>query len=806
VRGAARLTALLLTAAAAGAYVYLQSHMRFAFWDDEGHLLMDLTRAVAGRPLYDDVFTVYGPAHLLPRMLFFQNLGAAPTHDWNRVFTAVSWFGTAGLGAGAVYLFTRSWPFATAMLALLTVFLTALRDGPAHAQETAMVLLGAAAVCCALLPRWPVMASGCLGVITGSLLLTKVNLGLFAIAGVSLGLGGLVASRRLRRLAATASAPAAASPFVLMFPHLSQPWVLGYALLSAATAAAATVAAWRQPKEGAWEGLPARCAPAALAGFAASAAGLLGGVCLAGSTLSGALYMLFVWPLRFPGQAIGHLDPGAGVAVAALGLAGLTLAAALGFRGRDGGSGLVLDLLKAVAGTVAIAAALSGNMVLTMALIAPGVPLLLIRSAGASSRYHPASRRVLAALAVFENLQAYPVPGAQVIWANYLPLIVMAVNAYDGWSGLVAAAGAIRWRRGVALAAAGTAPAAALGLLVALTLWKAHPLTTAADWRHRPRLGLPGAQNLRLNVDQNARLNWAVANIRARCDTLLGRPALNSINLWSGRLPETRYYSGAWPLIHSEAEQRDMLRAVAGGQRPCALEFPLMSEFWSRGAGFPASELGAWVDSLPRASAIDHFDLRSREAWPTDYLIHGVREFDGRSDAVGVPGAVLRKVTGWTIRLRVRTSAAGPLLGGQSPRMFTPHPEQGTALLKVLSDGRVEAALPGMTTRVVSARSVFDGEWHDVTLSAGSGGLSLIADGSEPSRWQGTAPPLTMAHYQLGAAWDEGAWRFFRGSLANVTITRDSGALLVTRAQEGDNPQRSRSGRDRIRAGLPTAE
>ena len=49
---------LLLTAAA---YAFLTIFGKFAFYDDEGFLMITVQGFLKGKPLYDNVFTIYGP-------------------------------------------------------------------------------------------------------------------------------------------------------------------------------------------------------------------------------------------------------------------------------------------------------------------------------------------------------------------------------------------------------------------------------------------------------------------------------------------------------------------------------------------------------------------------------------------------------------------------------------------------------------------------------------------------------------------------------------------------------------------------
>ena len=80
---------------------------QFQDYDDEGYLLVTVQQFLRGLPLYDQVYTQYGPAYYLWQQVLHTLLGIPVTHDATRVVTLVVWLTCAVLVGAIVWLLTK---------------------------------------------------------------------------------------------------------------------------------------------------------------------------------------------------------------------------------------------------------------------------------------------------------------------------------------------------------------------------------------------------------------------------------------------------------------------------------------------------------------------------------------------------------------------------------------------------------------------------------------------------------------------------------------------------------------------------
>src|SRR3990172_12226436 len=86
-RAAAVVLGLIAGAAAIGAttsWGYYGLFSRFSWYDDEGYVMMSVSQVLEGRPLYDEVFSQYGPFYYVVRVVLLVLLQAPVSHDVTR--------------------------------------------------------------------------------------------------------------------------------------------------------------------------------------------------------------------------------------------------------------------------------------------------------------------------------------------------------------------------------------------------------------------------------------------------------------------------------------------------------------------------------------------------------------------------------------------------------------------------------------------------------------------------------------------------------------------------------------------------
>ena len=70
---------------------------QFQNYDDEGYPLLTVQQFLRGLPLYDEVYTQYGPAYYLWQQILHTLMGIPVTHDATRVVTVLVWLVSAVL-------------------------------------------------------------------------------------------------------------------------------------------------------------------------------------------------------------------------------------------------------------------------------------------------------------------------------------------------------------------------------------------------------------------------------------------------------------------------------------------------------------------------------------------------------------------------------------------------------------------------------------------------------------------------------------------------------------------------------------
>jgi hypothetical protein len=185
------LGAVLLGVFAAGlGFSFFALFSRFRFYDDEGKMLLFTQHLLNGDALYDQINFLYGPSYLFDRWLLFSWLGFPLSNDAARTVTLLTWGLTALLLATTAWRLAGGTVFALGLGAVVWIAtilqLFVLTNEPGHPQELVVLLLAAAFWLPAQLwAKRPGATLMLLGAITGSLILTKINVGV--LFGLGLG-------------------------------------------------------------------------------------------------------------------------------------------------------------------------------------------------------------------------------------------------------------------------------------------------------------------------------------------------------------------------------------------------------------------------------------------------------------------------------------------------------------------------------------------------------------------------------------------------------------------------------------------
>ena len=437
---------------------------------------------------------------------------------------------------------------------------------PSHPGSHIGLLVAAAALLVSALPTAvrPARVYAGLGLITGLLLLTKINVGLLLAAGVGgFALQHTAWPRAWPRLAGVGAVGLLALPWVLLGRQLHLPWAL---VLAGQFTLAAAGLLWLTPTLPTPARLSARAWPAAVIAALGVVVIIVGVVLLRGTTLSALVQTVLVNPLRMPARFMVRTPWYAeSLVLAALG------AIAVARAGWEIRRGQPLS-----AATRWLVAALRGSALGWLILhvnewpsyfgifhftanCLPLLPVFLVPLGPLTPDKDRLALWGVAWIALPQVLHVFPVAGSQLAWATFLvvPLLVA------GWWDLGRALPALVPAAGRRLALAGGwllafSAAFILGLL-AHTGWSRY--TTS-----RP-LDLPGAEDIRIDGPGRQALRLLTLNTSIQADLLITRQGMYSFNLWSGVPTPTAQNATHWFWLLADPAQREIITRLAATPR-----------------------------------------------------------------------------------------------------------------------------------------------------------------------------------------------------------------------------------------------
>jgi hypothetical protein len=475
-----------------------------------------------------------------------------------------------------------------------------------HPGNLICLLLACLAATPLLLPTRPRLALALQGGLAAGLLLTKINVGAFALIALLLSCATTLPDLARRRAVPwSAAAVFVAVPAGLMSMSLDELWAQCYAIHVAAGALAVAAVLIRQ-------GPDERLGGVGISWLAGGAAGLglLGcAFVLARGTSAAALVEgILIRPLHHQSAFTLPLElPAHSRKMALLALAAFLLAASPWIARWRGGSRLVTGgLLRLVTGG-AFAVTVAGLYMLVPKglLLVPFAWVAASKPVGVEdSEALGYTRRFLPPLAVLQTLHAYPVAGTQLMWGSFLLVLVAGICIVDGARQLSAAAKLWGWtapgRTGWLLSRAAAMLLAAL-VVRSILLPLRHE---QALYRDGAPLLLPGASRLHLPVEQAALLRWVTGEIREHCSTFVSLPGMNSFYLWAEQEPPTSLNTGAWMFLLDPAVQARIVDRLRGVDRLCLLRQEGLLPGWQRGRDLPESPLLKYIseDFVPLGS------------------------------------------------------------------------------------------------------------------------------------------------------------------------------------------------------------
>jgi hypothetical protein len=451
--------------------------------------------------------------------------------------------------------------------------LSFLSHEPAHPQELCIVLLlGIALTGCFTGNRTRLMLT--MGALAAAMALTKINVGIFALAAMGVVFTFATKPNRAWSLArALVAAVAVLLPAALMTGMFGQSWAVRYCALETISLTAALVVVWRMTVRAPFDvRLGVRDFLTSAAGFGVALLLISGFAIARGTSVGAMLECLVLAPRRAFGPVwfyAAHIAPAAiPWAIFCLGLA---WTAASGRWNANAIAALKL-LLSVLVFTFCLADRSAALMNYTMPLLwLVAIP----NDPATASRAGSFSRALLMMVGVIQFLYAFPVAGEQMQFTAILPIVIAAVCLADAVYQLDSRLSLIRIpanRKMTTILAS--------GLLASICCFIAGE--SVRLYRSRPALELPGARLIHLNA-QDTRVRQEIVRLTRAdsCSTLVSVPGMPSFNDWSGVKSPSSQGGGPWILGMNDTSQTDLTRQLSGDSHACVVVNKVMSDLWS---------------------------------------------------------------------------------------------------------------------------------------------------------------------------------------------------------------------------------
>lgn len=567
-------------------------HTIFGSYDDEGYMLTALRSFIDRGSLYDDVFTQYGPFYYEAWGALFSIFGIPVEHDSGRTVTLVVWV-LSSLGCGlATWRMTGSALLGLGAQMLGFGALGVLVNEPMHPGGMITLLLIAIVwTACLVGDRFSPWAMATLGGAVAALILTKVNVGGFALIALALvcacSYSFLSSRRRLRPALETLFV---ALPLLLMSGKFGEEWARHYAV-HVSVAALAIVAVLRARS---FEQRPREELGWLVGGMLAVALTTCVAIVGSGTSLDGLIDGVVRQPLK-QGDAF-TIPLGLADRIWIFDAVALAGALAYWYAARGRGTGLSPGPQLVFSGfSVLIGLELALSVIgKTFPYDSPpmaGYPfsllafawVALVPVAGAPEGPARFARTLLPPLAVMQALHAFPVAGSQTMWSTFLLIPVGAICVANGVRG-VAAALTVEREQTAVVAAGAAVVAAGLTLFVANATLKEPLDEVRSVYETHVSLDLPGAESVRLAPEEVEMYQEVVATINANCPAFLTEPGMNSFYIWTGQSPPTGQNATAWMTLFDADRQRRVIEETRSIEGLCLLRNIPLAGMWNKEA------------------------------------------------------------------------------------------------------------------------------------------------------------------------------------------------------------------------------
>lgn len=595
-------------ALAAAIAAYYAIFTNFAPYDDEGTLLVTVQAFAKGHVLYRDVYSPYGPFYYELFGGLFALTGKAVTTDASRTIVIVLWVATSLLYGVSVQRLTARLTLGVAAMIAAFAALVVLANEPMHPQGLCVLLLGGITLLAVFASgrnagRWGAVT----GALVAALVLTKLNLGVYAVAAAVLAAVLTLEPLRSRAWIRWPVVLAVlAMPLAVTVRDLNQEWVRNLVAVEGLAMAAVVVASWRLAAGSREEGLGRWLVGGAI-GFAVAFVAIMVAILLTGPSLSDVYDGMVTEAMRVREvnpTPLGMANAAIDWAIAALAVAFLAVRLR---RSEPGGAPSVWSGGLRILAAIVIWMTISRITPLSLGPPAQNplaLPLVLawIAVFPPAGTVEPQFKRFLRiylpAMAVAQALQVYPVAGSQMFIAALTFVPVGALCFADGlavlqaWSAERGRDGLERF--GVIAAVALVALAVDMGVNSIV-----RPGITAWDnYRANTALPFPGASDMHLPEDQVQQYKAMVDALHEHgCSTFIGYPNIDNMYLWSGIEPPAPDAPGVWLLALDSEKQQRIVNELRASKRPCVVRSEPRAALWLSGREVPQRPLVQYIFS-----------------------------------------------------------------------------------------------------------------------------------------------------------------------------------------------------------------
>ena len=757
--------------------------------DDEGYSISVIRSVADGAPLYTQQFDFHGPLPFLAKALIFRALGAPITAQSVRIWVMGVWLLSCMCLSAAIWELTRNALISISAIIVTGAHLFALRVNPGHPEDFVVLFLCLAILIASAQTAWlsDSLRVAMLGSIGGVLTGTKINVGLFYLAGLTLWLLASVSRRMPWKIAAILFTIIATSiPAVLMRSFLWPSWQL--LLISTFSILITCAAFFRLPSPSrlSWKHLPI-AAGATISTLAA----ILVFAWLGGSRPGDVFYQAVLGAATHSNMIVKPVFTW--ICVPAIPI--FLFICFICFRqwiGTVPGSTVEPHvppaLLKVIVALIALIFAACMLPQFYMPLVGAACWLIVFPDgrtiiAGRSQ----SARLFLVSIAVFQMLQVFPIKGAQTNWSTLALSVCCLVLLYDGVLEL-------------SLRPAGVPPLMQLSIklvgFVTASLLTIFAVSLGFSYWRAPSLGYGESNLIRIPMTTKANFDWVVASVSRYCDALVTQPGLDSFLLWSSNagadlIRRSPILLVDWQITMPEDRQRQAVAKLDHGSKICAVNNQRLSDWWietlpaNTRARLAIQPLVSYIQQLSSVRKAGDYEIRANEAaraaWKDDYVLNGVREVAGTRNALGVPVELLTDEAHPELVFDFESWSAGPLISIQQPDAEQGDQAFATEPLAYISRAGtlVIRAQRGIFVPLPAHVKVTDGQWHELSFRHEQESWRVSLDGVALGHaGEFTTGKNSPRYLQLGPAFIENCpdlgkgWVPFYGKLREVRVRR----------------------------------